>query len=94
MSSSAHQPRRQSDWVMFIPQPGDRSLGEGNVLVTTQEGKLVEKANDYVRKYNLNEGMSPSDAVGLLESISGLEDPDLALHVVEALHRIPLSTAA
>ena len=80
--------------MMFIPQPGDCSLGEGHVLVTTQEGKLVEKANDYVRKYNLNEGMSPSDAVELLESISGLKDPDLALHVVETLHRIPLSTAA
>ena len=55
--------------------------------MTTQEGKLVEKASDYVRKFRLNEGMSPSDAVGLLESISGLKDP-------EALHRIPLSTAA
>lgn len=79
---------------MFIPQPGDQSLGQGHILVTTQEGKLVEKASDYARKYRLNEGMSPSDAVGLLESISGLKDPELALHVVEALHRIPLSTAA
>lgn len=79
---------------MFIPQPGDQSLGQGHILVTTQEGKLVEKASDYARKYRLNEGMSPSDAVGLLESISGLKDSELALHVVEALHRIPLSTAA
>lgn len=79
---------------MFIPQPGDPNLGEGHVLVTTQEGELVEKASDYVRKYRLNEGMSPSDAVGLLESISGLKDPKLALNVVEALHRIPLSIAA
>lgn len=63
-------------------------------MVTTQEGKLVEKANDYVRRHNLNEGMSPSDAVGLLESISGLKDPDSALRVVKALHRIPLSIAA
>ena len=54
----------------------------------------MEKASDYARKYRLNEGMSPSDAVGLLESISGLKDSELALHVVEALHRIPLSTAA
>ena len=63
-------------------------------MVTTQEGKLVEKANNYVRRHNLNEGMSQSDAVELLESISGLtlKDPDLAL--LEALHRIPLSIAA
>ena len=79
---------------MFIPQPGDQSLGEGHILVTTQEGKLVEKASDCVRKYRLNEGMSPSDAVGLLESISHLKDSELALHVVEKLHRIPLSIAA
>lgn len=79
---------------MFIPQPGDCSLGEGHVLVTTQEGNLVEKASDYVRKFRLNEGMSPSDAVGLLESISGLKDSELALHMVETLHRIPLSIAA
>ena len=63
-------------------------------MVTTQEGNLVEKASDYVRKFRLNEGMSPSDAVGLLESISGLKDSELALHMVETLHRIPLSIAA
>ena len=80
--------------MVFIPQPGDCSLGDGHVLVTTQDGELVEKANDYVRRHNLKEGMSLSDAVELLESISGLKDPDLAPHVVEALHRIPLSTAA
>lgn len=79
---------------MFIPQPGDCSLGEGYVLVTTQEGKLVEKANDCVGKHNLKDGMSPSDAVELLESTSGLEDSELALDVVETLHRIPLSIAA
>ena len=61
-------------------------------MVTTQEGELVEKANDYVRIHNLNEGMSLSDAVELLESISGLKNPDSAL--LKALHRIPLSIAA
>ena len=78
---------------MFIPQPGDCSLGDGHVLVTTQDGELVEKASHYVRRHNLNEGMSQSDAVELLESISGLKDSD-SLYVVEVLHRIPLSTAA
>ena len=79
---------------MFVPQPGDCSLGEGLVLVTTQEGKLVEKVNDCVGKYNLKDGMSPADAVELLESISGLKDSDSALEMVETLHRIPLSIAA
>lgn len=81
---------------MFIPQPQDCSLGEGHVLVTTKEGNLVEKANECVCKHNLKEGMSPGDAVELLESISGLkeEEKESALHLVEILNKIPLSIAA
>lgn len=75
----------------WLPQPGSKDWGRGNVLVTTQEGHLVEKSNRFVLEYTLNHGMSEWDAVTLLENLTGIRDDPKASELVNKLHRLPLA---
>lgn len=83
---------QKAAWRAFWPQPGDESWGRGQILVTTQDGRLVERLNPAVGKMELNDGMAIEDAVALLETVSGLKD-DGAREVAMAVERAPLSVA-
>lgn len=74
----------------WLPQPGSEDWGEGNVIVTTQDGQLMPKANDFVAEYRLNHGMSEEDALALLRSLTGKEEDAKARELVNKLYRLPL----
>ena len=78
----------------WLPQPGSEDWGVGNVIVTTQDGRLVEEANDFVAEYRLNHGMSEEDALALLQSLTGKRDDTKAKELVNKLHRLPLGILA
>ena len=62
----------------------------GNVLVTTQDGRLVPKANNFVVEYRLNQGMSEEDALALLQSLTGKREDTKARELIDKLYRLPL----
>ena len=74
----------------WLPQPGSEDWGEGNVIVTTLDGQLVPKANDFVAEYRLDHGMSEEDALALLQSLTGKEEDAKARELVNKLYRLPL----
>lgn len=78
----------------WLPQPGSEDWGEGNVLITTQDGKLVEEVNDFVAEYRLNHGMSEEDALALLQSLTGKKEDAKARELVSKLYRLPLGILA
>ena len=80
------------DWRGFCPHPGDESWGRGHVLITTRDGRLVERSNPAVGTLELNDGLHLDDAVSLLERVSGVKGEG-AEEVVIALERVPLSVA-
>ena len=73
----------------WLPEPGSEDWGEGNVIVTTQDGRLVPKANDFVAEYRLNHGMSEEDALAVLQSVTGKEEDAKARELVNKLYRLP-----
>ena len=83
---------QKAAWRAFWPQPGDESWGRGQILVTTQDGRLVERLNPAVGRVELNDGMSIEDAVCLLERVSGVQEEG-AREVAMAVERVPLSVA-
>lgn len=68
--------------------------GEGNVIVTTQDGRLVPKANDFVAEYRLKHGMSEQDAMTFLQSLTGKSDDTMAKNLIDKLYRLPLGISA
>ena len=62
----------------------------GNVIITTQDGRLVPKANNFVAEYRLNHGMSEEDALALLQSLTGKRDDTKARELVNKLYGLPL----
>ena len=66
----------------------------GNVIVTTQDGRVVEEANDFVAEYRLNHGMSEEDALAFLQSLTGKRDDTKARELIDKLHRLPLGILA
>ena len=74
----------------WFPQPGSDDWGKGYVLVTIQDGQLVEKTNDFVMEYHLNDGMSEQDAISFIQRLTGKKDDTKARELVNKLHRLPL----
>ena len=79
-------------WSSFWPQPGDESWGKGYVLVTSRDRSLVERSCLFARELFLSQGMSETDAVLLLEKVSGAKGEGAA-ELVNILDRVPLSVA-
>ena len=79
-------------WRSFWPQAGDDNWGNGYVLVTTHDRRLVERSSPFASELFLQDGMSERDAVALLETVSG-RSGEGAMEVVNALDRAPLSVA-
>lgn len=79
-------------WKRFWPQAGDDNWGNGYVLVTTNDRRLVERSSPFVSELFLRGGMSEQDTVALLNSVSGLNEEG-SLEVVNALNGAPLSVA-
>ena len=74
----------------LFPQPGSDDWGKGCVLVITQDGQLVEKPNEYVMEYHLNDGMSEHDAMSFIQTLTGRTGDTKARELVNKLHRLPL----
>ena len=78
----------------FLPTPEENSpWGEGLVLVTTQDSKLVPRSHAYAKVVDLDKGMEKRDAKKLLSAISGLEADEDAIKVAQLLGFYPLSLA-
>jgi len=58
---------------LSLPHPGDKNWGEGRILVTTRDQRVIPYHNCYAENYSLRP-MSEEDAVSLLHKVSGLEE--------------------
>ena len=78
----------------FWPTPEENSpWGEGLVLVTTQDSKLVPRSHAYAKVVDLDKGMEKRGAKKLLSAISGMEADEDAIEVAQLLGFYPLSLA-
>jgi hypothetical protein len=81
--------------VTCLPQSSDTDWGCGQVVVTTKEGALVEKAGSlFCNWYTLDHGFMESEGAELLIRISGIHNVAEASKLAEKLEGIPLAIAA
>ena len=81
-----------NEFNRFLPRPGSRDWGGGEVLVTTQDNNVVPACHQLAKKCPLDEGMSKTDALALFTGISNVEVDEWADEIVE-LHNFPLALA-
>ena len=51
---------------------------------------LVEKPNEFVMEYHMNDGMSEQDAMSFIQRLTGIKGDTKARELVNKLHRLPL----
>ena len=80
--------------MQHLPQAGDKTFGEGQILVTTQDSQYIP-VHSHIYHLSLSSGMKPEDAVAALTEISGLSktEEESQLSVAKALDFQPLALA-
>ncbi|XP_031562894.1 uncharacterized protein LOC116298538, partial [Actinia tenebrosa] len=78
----------------YLPQAGEKTSGDGQILVTTQDSQSIP-LDPYTYHYSsLKVGMQKEDAIALLSQISGTTgDRDTLLNIASALDFQPLALA-
>ncbi|XP_031549155.1 uncharacterized protein LOC116286717 isoform X2 [Actinia tenebrosa] len=78
----------------YLPQAGEKTSGDGQILVTTQDSQSIP-LDYYTYHYSsLKVGMQEEDAIALLSQISGTtSDRDTLLNIASALDFQPLALA-
>ena len=99
--------RRYSSWLMildnvtnlksvrpYFPEAGDKTSGEGQIIVTTQDSQYLPLNSAHTHKLFLSTGMQEDDAVATLTNISGLQGEEkIKLEVAAKLDFQPLALA-
>ncbi|XP_031562904.1 uncharacterized protein LOC116298544 isoform X3 [Actinia tenebrosa] len=78
----------------YLPQAGEKTSGDGQILVTTQDSQSIP-LDSYTYHYSsLKVGMQKEDTIALLSQISGTTgDRDTLLNIASALDFQPLALA-
>ena len=78
----------------FLPEPGNKQWGKGQLLITTQDRYFMPPDGYCISHISISKGMEPADAIGLLTELSGITDNDIGRNVACALDYQPLALAS
>ena len=80
---------------VHLPQAGDETWANGQLLITTQDTSSIPSENFCIKHISVSKGMKPGDAITLLAEISGiLNSEPWSKKVAEELDFQPLALAA
>ena len=74
-----------------LPQCGNEAWAMGQLLITTQNTKIIPLKSSFVYHVSVSKGMNPDDACSLLVKVSGIQDSELVTKVAQELDYQPLA---
>ena len=77
-----------------LPPTGSKEWGNGQVLITTQDGSSIPSNAPRTYHESLSGGLQPDDAVALLKEVARISNQEQAEKVAEVLEYQPLALAA
>ncbi|XP_068752131.1 uncharacterized protein [Montipora capricornis] len=77
-----------------LPETGDTHWCKGQLLITSQDTSAIPSETSFSNHISVSKGMTPSDAISLLASLSGIADGETEKEVARALDYQPLALAS
>ncbi|XP_068750741.1 uncharacterized protein [Montipora capricornis] len=77
-----------------LPETGDTHWCKGQLLITSQDTAAIPSETSFSNHISVSKGMTPSDAISLLASLSGIADDEIEKEVARALDYQPLALAS
>ncbi|XP_068688414.1 uncharacterized protein [Montipora foliosa] len=77
-----------------LPKTGDSHWCKGQLLITSQDAAAIPTETSFSNHFSVSKGMTPSDAISLLASLSGIVDDETEIEVARALDYQPLALAS
>ena len=77
-----------------LPETGDTHWCKGQLLITSQDTAAIPSETSFSNHISVSKGMTPSDAISLLASLSGIADGETEKEVARALDYQPLALAS
>ncbi|XP_068752148.1 uncharacterized protein [Montipora capricornis] len=77
-----------------LPETGDTHWCKGQLLITSQDTAAIPSETSFSNHISVSKGMTPSDAISLLASLSGLADGETEKEIARALDYQPLALAS
>ncbi|XP_068687772.1 uncharacterized protein [Montipora foliosa] len=77
-----------------LPETGDTHWCKGQLLITSQDTAAIPPETSFSNHISVSKGMTPSDAISLLASLSGIADGETEKEVARALDYQPLALAS
>ncbi|XP_068688412.1 uncharacterized protein [Montipora foliosa] len=77
-----------------LPKTGDTHWCKGQLLITSQDTAAIPSETSFSNHISVSKGMTPSDAISLLASLSGIADGETEKEVARALDYQPLALAS
>ena len=77
-----------------LPETGDTHWCKGQLLITSQDTAAIPSETSFSNHISVRKGMTPSDAISLLSSLSGIADDETEKEVARALDYQPLALAS
>ena len=77
-----------------LPETGDTHWCKGQLLITSQDTAAIPSETSFSNHISVSKGMTPSDAISLLASLSGIADGETETEVARALDYQPLALAS
>ncbi|XP_068752126.1 uncharacterized protein [Montipora capricornis] len=77
-----------------LPETGDTHWCKGQLLITSQDTAGIPSETSFSNHISVSKGMTPSDAISLLASLSGIADGETEKEVARALDYQPLALAS
>ena len=83
-----------SEMNPHLPKTGDTHWCKGQLLITSQDTAAIPSETSFSNHISVSKGMTPSDAIFLLASLSGIADDETEKEVARALDYQPLALAS
>ena len=77
-----------------LPETGGTHWCKGQLLITSQDTAAIPSETSFSNHISVSKGMTPSDAIFLLASLSGIADDETEKEVARALDYQPLALAS
>ena len=77
-----------------LPETGGTDWCKGQLLITSQDTAAIPSETSFSNHISVSQGMTPSDAISLLASLSGIADGETEKEVARALDYQPLALAS
>ena len=77
-----------------LPETGGTHWCKGQLLITSQDTAAIPSETSFSNHISVSKGMTPSDAISLLASLSGIADGETEKEVARALDYQPLALAS